>query len=70
MAKRRYNQKNPIAVTHSAPYLADDVVFFDGFGGQRVYIIPSAGITIVRTGQVNFEYDDAKIVNLVITALE
>ena len=69
MAKRRYNQTNPLAVIHSAPYLADDVLFFDGFGGQRVYIVPSAGLTIVRTGRVNFEYDDAKIVNLILAAM-
>ena len=69
LAKRRYNQKNPLAAIHSAPYLADDVLLFDGFGGQRVYIVPSAGLTIVRTGHVNFAYDDAKIVNLVLAAL-
>lgn len=69
VAKRRYSQQNPLAVTHSAPYLAEDVLFFDGFGGQRVYVIPSKGLTIVRTGQVNFAYDDAKIVNLLIEAL-
>lgn len=68
--KRAYNQKNPIKVIHSVPYLADDVLFFDGFGGQRVYVIPSAGVTIARTGQVNFAYDDAKIVNLVLAGLK
>jgi CubicO group peptidase (beta-lactamase class C family) len=67
--KRKYSAENPLAVIHSAPYLADDVYFFDGFGGQRVYVIASAGITIARTGYVNFEYDDAKIVNLVLAGL-
>ena len=68
--KRAYNQQNPIKIIHSEPYLADDVLFFDGFGGQRVYVIPSAGVTIARTGQVNLAYDDAKIVNLVLAGLE
>ncbi len=68
-AVRRYNLKNPIGVIHSAPYLADDVLFFDGFGGQRVYVVPSAGLTIVRTGKVNFDYDDAAIVNLVLQGI-
>ncbi|GAB5486903.1 MAG: hypothetical protein Pars2KO_04730 [Parasphingorhabdus sp.] len=68
--KRRYSQQNPLAVTHSAPYLANDVIFFDGFGGQRVYIIPSKEITIVRTGQINMAYDDSIIVNLVLEELE
>ncbi|QTD57439.1 serine hydrolase domain-containing protein [Parasphingorhabdus cellanae] len=69
VAKRRYSQQNPLAVTHGAPYLAEDVLFFDGFGGQRVYVVPSSGLTIVRTGQVNFDYDDAKIVNLILDGL-
>lgn len=69
VAKRQYSQQNPLTVTHGAPYLAEDVIFFDGFGGQRVYVVPSKGLTIVRTGQVNFAYDDAKIVNLVLEGL-
>lgn len=67
---RRYSKQSKVTVTHSAPYLADDVMFFDGFGGQRVYIIPSKGMTMVRTGQVNLAYDDAVIVNLLLEALE
>ena len=61
---RRYNRDNPIGVTHSAPFDTEDLVFFDGFGGQRVYVIPSAGLTIVRVGNVNLQYDDAIIPNL------
>jgi CubicO group peptidase (beta-lactamase class C family) len=68
-AKRRYSPDNPIAVTHSAPYLADDVYYFDGFGGQRVYIVPSRKLTIARTGFMNMEYDDSMIVNLILAAL-
>jgi CubicO group peptidase (beta-lactamase class C family) len=68
--KRRYSPESPIAVPHSAPYLANDVLFFDGFGGQRVYVIPSKGITIARTGFTNLAYDDAAIVNLVLGGLE
>ena len=67
-AQRRYSAENPILITHSAPYLADDVLFFDGFGGQRVYVIPSRGITIARTGFTNLAYDDAVIVNAVLAA--
>jgi len=69
-AQRAYSAASPMKVVHSEPYLAGDVLFFDGFGGQRVYIVPSAGVTIVRTGIVNFAYDDAKIVNLVLAGLE
>ncbi len=63
---REYGPNTAIAVTHSAPYLADDVVFFDGFGGQRVYIVPSQDLVIVRTGQVSMSFDDSILVNLVL----
>jgi len=68
--RRPYNPDNPIQIYHSAPFAADDLVYFDGFGGQRVYVVPSSGLTIVRAGQVNLEYDDALIPNLLINALE
>ncbi|WP_432199903.1 serine hydrolase domain-containing protein [Erythrobacter sp. W53] len=69
-AARRYNPDNPIAIPHSEPFAADDLIYFDGFGGQRVYIIPSKGLTIARAGQVNLEYDDAVVPNLLIRAIE
>jgi CubicO group peptidase (beta-lactamase class C family) len=68
-AKRQYSSENPIVVPHRAPYKADDVLFFDGFGGQRVYVVPSAGLTIARSGFVNFNYDDSVIVNLLLDAM-
>lgn len=63
---REYGPNTSLAVTHSAPYLADDVIFFDGFGGQRVYIVPSEDLVIVRTGQVSFSFDDSILVNMVL----
>lgn len=68
VAKRRYSAQNPVVIVHRAPYDADDVVYFDGFGGQRVYVIPSRGITIARTGFANLVYDDAVIVNATLAA--
>jgi CubicO group peptidase (beta-lactamase class C family) len=67
-AQRQYGPSPSPAVLHSEPYLADDVIFFDGFGGQRVYIVPSAKLTIVRTGLIDFAYDDAVIVNALLAA--
>ena len=69
-AERRYSPDNPLTVAHKDPYRADDVVFLDGFGGQRVYVVPSPGLTVVRTGFVNFQYDDSVIVNTLLAALE
>lgn len=48
--QRAYSQSSKATVPHSAPYLAEDAMVFDGFGGQRVYIVASARITITRTG--------------------
>ncbi|MEP2734791.1 MAG: serine hydrolase [Erythrobacter sp.] len=69
-ARRQYNPTPAAAVIQSEPYLADDVIFFDGFGGQRVYVVPSARLTIVRTGKVSFAFDDAVIPNAVLAVLQ
>ena len=67
---RYYNRKTTTNVYHSAPYAADDVAYFDGMGGQRVYIVPSEGLIIVRTGAIAMDWDDAVLVNAVLGGLE
>lgn len=68
--KRFYNRNTPVGVRHSAPYLADDVVFFDGGGGHRVYVVPSRRLVIVRTGAVNRpDWDDAILPNAILAGL-
>jgi len=57
-------------VIHSEPFAAPDVIYFDGFGGQRVYIVPSRRLVIVRTGDIAPDWDDAKLPNLLIRGLE
>jgi CubicO group peptidase (beta-lactamase class C family) len=65
--RRIYNRTTPAGVTHSAPYSAEDVIFFDGGGGHRVYIVPSRNLVIVRTGSVNRpDWDDAVLPNAVL----
>ena len=66
---RRYSAQWAFGVTHSAPYLADDVLFLDGFGGQRVYVVPSAGLVIARSGESSMTWDDAVMVNIALKAL-
>jgi CubicO group peptidase (beta-lactamase class C family) len=63
--ERPYNDTT-IKAYHSEPYLAKDVVFIDGFGGQRVYIVPSQQLIIVRTGQAQMKWDDAKMPNAIL----
>lgn len=70
VAQRKYSQNSPFAVAQEEPFLADDVTFFDGFGGQRVYIVPSAQMVIVRSGEVSMTWDDGVLVNLALKNLE
>lgn len=70
-AQRFYNDaKTGFGVAASAPFLVDDLIYFDGFGGQRVYISRSLDLVIVRTGEVRLDWDDAKLPNLVISAIQ
>jgi CubicO group peptidase (beta-lactamase class C family) len=58
---------------HSEPYLADDLVLFDGMNGQIVYIVPSRELVIVRTGlrppRGKPEWDNSRLPNVVLRAL-
>ncbi|HPF27785.1 MAG: serine hydrolase [Steroidobacteraceae bacterium] len=73
--ERRYNDKT-VKAYHSEPFEAEDVIFIDGFGGQRVYVVPSQDLVIVRTGRVvadlnTFEnnWDDARIPNAILRGI-
>ena len=63
--QQRYNRKGTTSVYHSEPYLMNDLIYFDGFGGQRVYVIPSEDLVIVRTGDVSMDWDDALLPNTI-----
>ena len=64
--KRYYNsQEAGPSFSAAQPYLYDDLVFFDGFGGQRVYISPGQDLVIVRLGTNRFDWDDSALPNLV-----
>lgn len=67
--ERFYNKNTPFGVKQAEPFLVDDVVFFDGGGGQRVYIVPSADLVIVRTGMRSPQWDDGIIPNIVLRDL-
>ncbi|MEO8224311.1 MAG: serine hydrolase [Gammaproteobacteria bacterium] len=66
---RHYNSKSAAKAFHSEPFAAPDVIFFDGFGGQRVYIVPSKQLVIVHTGPLRQDWDDAFLPNLLIRAV-
>lgn len=63
-------------VPHSEPFAAKDVVYFDGANGQRVYVIASEDLVIVRTGQGGLDFqtgaflwDEPKIPNMVLRGI-
>jgi len=67
---RRYNSASTLEVVHSEAYLADDVFFMDGMGGQRVYVVPSADLVIVRIGAIAPDWDDAVLPNTLLRGIK
>jgi CubicO group peptidase (beta-lactamase class C family) len=67
--ERSYGPFVSFKAKHSAPYAASDIVYLDGYGGERVYVVPSRGLVIVRTGATRDDWDDAIIPNAVIEGL-
>jgi hypothetical protein len=67
--ERAYSHVSPVRVLHSEPFLADDLFYLDGFGGQRLYVVPSADLVIVRTGEASMDWDDARLPNLMLSAI-
>lgn len=65
---RSYGPHVAFAAHHSQPFLAPDMVYLDGFGGERVYIARSADLVIVRTGAMDTDWDDALIPNAIVAA--
>jgi hypothetical protein len=48
----------------------DDLVYLDGFGGQRVYVSVSQQLVIVRTGRAQVDWDDALLPNTIIRGIK
>ncbi len=67
---RRYSAKSPMTIPAAEPFAADDVLFLDGAGGQRVYVVPSKGLTIVRIGRPAPKWDDSALPNLILRGLK
>ena len=67
--RRAYGPGTKLTIPHRRPYLAPDLYFLDGFGGQRVYVAPSAQLVVARIGEPSFDYDDSVIPNLLLRGL-
>ena len=63
---------DPFATYHSAPYARDDLYLFDGNSNQVLYMIPSEGLLILRTGDTpsrDLPWDNAVLPNLILEGL-
>lgn len=66
---RAYNSATPARMPAREPFLAEDMVYFDGAGAQRMYASPSLKLVIVRLGPASFDWDDSLLPNQVVRAL-
>ncbi len=63
---RTYHDKTSLIIPHNEPMLADDLIYFDGANGNRLYVIPSKELVIVRTGNFNMNWEESFIPNTLI----
>ncbi len=67
--ERRYSPTAALVVPAAEPFARDDVIFLDGAGGQRVYVVPSERLTIVRIGNPAPDWDDSALPNIILRGL-
>jgi CubicO group peptidase (beta-lactamase class C family) len=63
---RSYGPDVKAKVACKEPFLASDMVYFDGAGGQRVYASARLKLVIVRTGAQSPAWDDSALPNAII----
>ena len=54
----------------SQPFIAADTFYLDGASNQRVYIIPSQALVVVRVGEKPQAWDDSVIPNQLVQSLQ
>jgi len=67
---RGYGLGVALKVPAKDPFARDDVYYVDGAGGQRVYVVPSEELTIIRIGKPSPTWDDSALVNLVLAGIK
>lgn len=63
---RTYGPGIPAVIEARLPFARDDTYYLDGSGGQRVYVIPSEELVIVRIGTPRPDWDDSHLPNLLV----
>lgn len=57
-------------VKSSEPFDAEDTYYLDGYGGQRIYVVPSRDLVVVRVGEVaRDKWDNSKLPNIVMRGI-
>ncbi|MGB3136125.1 MAG: serine hydrolase [Nodosilinea sp.] len=67
--KARTTDYPQVNLASSAPFAAADTFYLDGRHHQRVYVIPSEALVIVRLGEDPPAWNDAVIVNAIVEGL-
>lgn len=67
--ERGYGSGGVPPVPAREPFLAPDMLFFDGAVGQRVYISRAQDLVIVRIGASMPDWDDSVLPNLIVRGL-
>ena len=66
---RAYSTSSPMfSVKASEPFLADDMVYFDGAGARRVYVSKARNLIVVRLGDNDIGWDDSWLPNAIVRA--
>jgi len=67
---RSYGKSVGVKVPAAEPFARDDVYYLDGSAGQRVYVVPSAGMVIIRIGAPRIDWDDSALPNILLNAVD
>ncbi len=67
--KARTSDYPDVNLAASAPFAAPDTFYLDGRHHQRVYVVPSSDLVIVRIGEEPPAWDDAVIPNALVEGL-
>jgi len=66
---RTYDPAFPeVGFPASELYAVDDLIYLDGFGGQRVYVSRREDLVLVRLGDMRRDWDDSVLPNLILRA--